>query len=231
MSGNGAVTRRDWPLPVRVVLSRPRLLVSFVVGVCTFALLASFAGELHVLTRSLLAWDVGLAIYLVIAFWIFARSGPTEIRRRAAMEDVGSVTILLLTVGACAGSVGAVFAWLELSNPAEIRGVDGLFFLYATVILSWTLIHTIFALHYAHEFYGDGQGEGDGLAFPGNREPDYFDFVYFAFTIGTSTAVSDVAISEKRIRHTVTLHSIVAFFFNVTILALTVGLIGDAIQN
>jgi uncharacterized membrane protein len=219
------------PLLLRVLLARPRLLLSVFAGLCAFAALTILADGLHVLTRMLLAWDTGIALFLVIAFRMFARSDTAKIRSRARIEDVGSIAILLITVGACAVSVGAVFAWLELSNPAEIRALDGLLFLYATVILSWTLIHTVFALHYAHEFYGDGKGEGGGLVFPGGSEPLYFDFVYFAFTIGTSTAVSDVSISEKRIRRTVILHGITAFFFNVTILALTVGLIGNAIQN
>jgi uncharacterized membrane protein len=66
---------------------------------------------------------------------------------------------------------------------------------------------------------------------PHDPEPTYWDFVYLAFSIGTATQVSDVEISSKRIRRTVTLHGIVSFFFNVTVIALTVGLVGDAIQN
>jgi uncharacterized membrane protein len=231
MSEMDIASTRTYPLLLRVLLARPRLLLSVFVGLCAFAALTILAGELHVLTRSLLAWDVGVALFLSIAFRLFARSEPAKIRDRARIEDVGSIAILLLTVGASAVSVGALFAWLELSSPEEVRALDGLLFLYATVLLSWTLIHTIFALHYAHEYYGDGKGSGGGLIFPGDSEPLYFDFVYFAFTIGTSTAVSDVSISEKRIRHTVILHGITAFFFNVTVLALTVGLIGNAIQS
>jgi uncharacterized membrane protein len=69
------------------------------------------------------------------------------------------------------------------------------------------------------------------LIFPGDPEPTYWDFVYLAFSISTATQVSDVEISSKRIRRTVTVHGIVAFLFNVTVIALTVGLVGDAIQN
>jgi uncharacterized membrane protein len=94
-------------------------------------------------------------------------------------------------------------------------------------MLSWAFIHTMFALHYAHEFYA----EHHGLIFPHDPEPTYWDFVYLAFSIGTATQVSDVEISSKRIRRTVSLHGIVSFFFNVTVIALTVGLVGDAIQN
>jgi uncharacterized membrane protein len=102
-----------------------------------------------------------------------------------------------------------------------------------TIMLSWAFIQTMFALHYAHEFYAehDHSKKGGGLIFPHDPEPTYWDFVYLAFSIGTATQVSDVEISSKRIRRTVTLHGIVSFFFNVMVIALTVGLVGDAIQN
>jgi uncharacterized membrane protein len=89
----------------------------------------------------------------------------------------------------------------------------------------------MFALHYAHEFYAEHGTRGGGLIFPRDPELDYWDFVYLAFSIGTATQVSDVEISSKRIRRTVTVHGIVAFFFNVTVIALTVGLVGDAVQT
>jgi uncharacterized membrane protein len=104
-------------------------------------------------------------------------------------------------------------------------------FLLLTIMMSWAFIHTMFALHYAHEFYAEHHKTGGGLIFPRDPEPTYWDFVYLAFSIGTATQVSDVEISSKRIRRTVTLHGIVSFFFNVTVIALTVGLVGDAIQN
>jgi uncharacterized membrane protein len=89
----------------------------------------------------------------------------------------------------------------------------------------------MFALHYAHEYYAGHGRVGGGSIFPRDPEPDYWDFVYLAFSIGTATQVSDVEVSSKRIRRTVTVHDIVAFFFNVTVIALTVGLVGDAVQN
>ena len=101
-----------------------------------------------------------------------------------------------------------------------------------TVLLSWAFIHTMFALHYAHEFCSlhGKQGKG-GLVFPHDPEPTYWDFVYFAFAIGTSAEVSDVQVTSKRIRRTIWGHGIISFFFNVTLIALTVGLVGDAVQR
>ena len=96
-----------------------------------------------------------------------------------------------------------------------------------TIVLSWAFIHTMFALHYAHEFYDRTAG---GMAFPGDdREPDYWDFVYFSFVIGMTSQVSDVDVTSKEIRRTVTAHGVVAFVFNVALLALTINLAASAI--
>jgi uncharacterized membrane protein len=75
----------------------------------------------------------------------------------------------------------------------------------ATVILSWAFTHTVFALHYAYEFYGEGQ-RANGLRFPGDNRPDYWDFIYFSFVIGTTLQVSDVAVTNRWIRHSVSAH-------------------------
>jgi uncharacterized membrane protein len=91
----------------------------------------------------------------------------------------------------------------------------------------------MFALHYAHSFYGDADGPADaearGLAFPGRAEPDYWDFLYFSFTIGMTFQVSDVQIEGHRLRRTALVHGVLAFFFNVVVLALTINIIAGLI--
>ena len=100
----------------------------------------------------------------------------------------------------------------------------------ATILLSWSFTHVMFALHYAHEFYDENGGHGGGLNFPGDlQEPDYWDFVYFSFVIGMTSQVSDVAITCRPIRHTVSAHGIISFIFNAAILALTVNIAASAI--
>ena len=162
---------------------------------------------------------------------MIAHSGVTEIHRQSLAQDEGGFAILVLTIVSACASVGAVFTWLEIATRAETFALPVLAFLLLTIMMSWAFIHTMFALHYAHEFYAEHHKTGGGLIFPRDPEPTYWDFVYLAFSIGTATQVSDVEISSKRIRRTVTLHGIVSFFFNVTVIALTVGLVGDAIQN
>ena len=222
---------RKWPLLLRIVSARPRLFLSILAGFAVGALLPLYVTELRGVTRFLVAWDFGVGLYLILAFWMIAHSGVTEIHRQSLAQDEGGFAILVLTIVSACASVGAVFTWLEIATRAETFALPVLAFLLLTIMMSWAFIHTMFALHYAHEFYAEHHKTGGGLIFPRDPEPTYWDFVYLAFSIGTATQVSDVEISSKRIRRTVTLHGIVSFFFNVTVIALTVGLVGDAIQN
>jgi uncharacterized membrane protein len=219
------------PRPLRILFARPRLLISILVGIAVGTLLPYYFSGLRGVTQLLVGWDVGVALYLILAFWMFAHCGVTEIKRQSLLQDEGGTLILVLTIVSATASVAAVLTWLELSSNEETFTPAALIFLFVTIVLSWAFIHTMFALHYAHEYYGEHYGKRSGLIFPHDPEPDYWDFVYLAFSIGTSTAVSDVAISSKTIRRTVAMHGMVAFFFNVTLVALTVGLIGDAIQS
>ena len=99
-----------------------------------------------------------------------------------------------------------------------------------TIVLSWVFVHTIFTLHYAHEFYGEGRDHRTGgMLFPDDQDPDYWDFTYFAFTVGMCAQVSDVTVSSKAIRRTVLAHSVIAFLFNAALLALTVNIAASAI--
>ena len=74
-----------------------------------------------------------------------------------------------------------------------------------TILVSWAFVHTIFALHYAHEYYGErGDHAVGGLTFPGRQSPDYWDFLYFSVVIAMTSQVSDVVITSKVIRRIVT---------------------------
>jgi uncharacterized membrane protein len=181
---------------------------------------------LRPVTRFLLGWDVGVGVYLALAAHMMAGSDVHVIRRRAPTQDEGGATILALTVIAALVSLAAIFAHLGAGN-ASSRAPGRLVFVAVTIWLSWTFIHTMFALHYAHEFYD--RHDGGGMAFPGGEEPDYWDFVYFSFVIGMTSQVSDVGVTGKAIRRTVIAHGVVAFFFNVALLALVINLAASAI--
>ena len=94
-----------------------------------------------------------------------------------------------------------------------------------TILCSFCIVHTAFALHYAHEFYGDAErAAARCLEFPGTEQPDYFDFLYFAFVLGTTSQTSDVTIASSPLRRLALMHGVIAFFFNTTVLALTVNI-------
>ncbi|HEY7539217.1 MAG TPA: DUF1345 domain-containing protein [Methylomirabilota bacterium] len=215
------------PLLFRVVRARPRLFTSIVVGIVV-ATVTAFVTDWRCVTRVLTGWDVAVVLYLGLAFHGFASSDIHRIRRNAARQDEGQLTILTSTVAAALASLAAIFAELGTSAAAPTRPHGHLVLAAATILLSWAFIHTVFALHYAHEFYDETAGHG--LSFPGEEpHPDYLDFVYFSFVIGMTSQVSDVAITSRLIRRTATVHGIVSFLFNAALLALTINIAAGAI--
>ncbi len=220
------VGRRRPPRIVRVVRARPRLFLSAALGVAVGLLLPS---EWRAATRLLVTWDIGVALYLVLACTAMANADVARIRRRAALLDEDRIAFLVLTAGAALASLGAIVA--ELGSKEAAHAPVHLALAVVTIALSWAFTHTIFALHYAHEFYTEDRYEDGGLAFPGNEQPDYWDFVYFSLVIGMTSQVSDVAVSAKSIRRTVAAHGVLSFFFNVALLALTVNIAASALSG
>ena len=216
------------PRPWRIVRARPRLFFCVAVGIAVALALLALPSWRWAM-RALVGWDVGVGLYVLLALDTMARSNVHAIRARAPSQDEGAIGILVLTVAAALASLLAIVFLLGKAGAGEAPKQAGeLMLATITIVLSWTFIHTIFSLHYAHEFYGDG-GVG-GLAFPGDEtEPDYWDFVYFSFVIGMTSQVSDVGITSKAIRRTVAAHGIVSFFFNAALLALTVNIAASAL--
>jgi uncharacterized membrane protein len=221
----GNATARRLPVFLRVVRARPRLFLSGLIGlIVVVALPAAW----RVSTRLLVGWDVGLILYLTLAYLMIARSDVARIRRRAALQDEGQTVLLILTIAAALASLVAIVAELGMTAGAA-RQSSQLILATLTIVVSWGFIHSMFALHYAHEYYAQNAGHGGGLMFPGAEQPDYWDFVYFSFVIGMTSQVSDVAITCRPIRRLVTAHGIVSFAFNATLVALTVNIAASVI--
>ncbi len=210
---------RRW---VRVVRARPRLFLAILLGL---ALLPLLPGEWRLATRSLVAWDIALGLYLMLAFRLMTNCDVNRIKRRAAHQDEGRITILVLVVASTLASLLAILAELGGANrqPAHLALAA------ITILVSWAFTHTIFAIHYAHEYYSEKAHKGGGLNFPGDEPPDYWDFVYFSFVVGMTSQVSDVAVTSSALRRLVAAHGAVSFIFNATLLALTVNIAADAI--
>jgi uncharacterized membrane protein len=218
---------RDPSMPVRLARIHARLLISAAIGVAVTLVLASTDWRLA--TRLLTGWDVGVGFYLVTTCLLMSRSSVNEIRRRAAIHDEGAAALLVLTPAAAIASLAAIL--VEFGNAESAEGWADLAFGMGTILLSWLFLHVVFALHYAHEYYGERSDDRiGGLKFPGSQGPDYWDFVYFSFVIAMTSQVSDVAITSKVIRRVATLHGVLSFFFNVSVLALTVNMVSNLIK-
>lgn len=213
----------------RVVTGWPRLFIAAGVAV------AVIAGGLFVgarpVTALLIGWDAGMIVFFAAVIELARSADTDDIRRNAARQDVGQFVVLTLSALAAIASVVAIYAEVSMGGDGPIaawRLALGV----VTIVLSWFFVHTMFAFHYAHEFYGPSRDEPGGLVFPGeDPQPDYLDFFYFAIVIGMSTQVSDVSVTNRRLRKTVLAHGIVAFWFNVAVLALLINIAADAIRG
>jgi uncharacterized membrane protein len=163
------------------------------------------------------------------------RANPEMMRRFARQEDEGRAVILsLITISAC---ISVVAIGLILQDKGK---ENSLLFLHlglsiATIISSWLLVHTIFAQHYAHIYYRAertlAECKADGLDFPGEIEPDYWDFLYFSFVIGMTSQVSDVNVTSRQIRRLSLIHGVLSFFFNTTIVAMMINIVAGLIGS
>lgn len=210
---------------VRAVRTHPRLVLAIAVGLVVAAVLPS---AWRGVTRALVAWDVAVGFYLVAVTRLMADCSIAQIRRRAATQDEGRYAIPVLVAAAALASLGAIMAELVGSLG---RDPSMLVLASVTVLLSWALIHAIFAVHYAHEYYDANAHRGGGLNFPGEAAPDYWDFVYFSLVIGMTSQVSDVAVTAPAIRRMVAAHAVVSFIFNLTLIALTVNIAASVLTS
>ncbi len=210
---------------LRQLYIHPRLVISALIGLAVVLLMPQQLG-LHDITRLIIGWNVGACLYLVLAGVMMVRSTKAQIKRRADMQDEGQWVILTLVIVAMLACLSAIVA--ELAVVKDMKGAVkyahiGLTVL--TIVSSWAFTHVMFALHYAHEFYAErSDGQKGGLDFPGDAEPDYGDFLYFAFLIGTSGATADVPTTSKSMRRIGLVHCVLAFAFNTTLLALTINI-------
>jgi uncharacterized membrane protein len=213
---------------LRQIRVRPRLTVGVSVGLVVSLVLPR---NLSPYTCALVAWDTGTALYLALAWSLMLRANVEHMRSRARQQDDGAAAVLVLTVVAAVASLAAIALELVgMKGYSQHRQALHLGLAALTILCSWCLIHTAFALHYAHEFYVDDEGCVDPcLQFPGEKEPAYLDFLYFSFVIGTTSQTADVSIASRSMRSLAMAHGVIAFFFNTTLLALTINIAASLI--
>lgn len=212
---------------LRIVAGHRRMAGGALCGLVSFALLPA---TITPLTRAILAWDIGCTAFLVLVATMFSRERMSDMAADAAAQEEGEWTVFWLAVIAAVASVAALVGDYAstATMPAAVRGIQ-IALVGLTLMLSWLMMHTLFALRYAHGYYtrkpGDPSGQNfhGGLSFPGDEPPDYWDFFYFSLVLGMACQVADVGCTSRQMRRLAAAHGFVSFVFNAVILALSVN--------
>jgi uncharacterized membrane protein len=203
----------------------PRLLMSVIVGLLGGLLVPDHLAH-QAVTRAIVGWNLGTCLYLALALRMMFWSTKDKMMERAQLEDEGQVLILILVIFAVTSALASIV--MELATVKDLHGqirYVHIALAALSIVTAWTFTHFIFALHYAHDFYAAvSKHKPGGLQFPDDDDPDYADFLYFALVIGTSGQTADVSFSSKSMRRTGLVHCVMAFFFNTTLLALTINI-------
>ncbi len=208
-----------------MIASRPRLFIALLLGLVAAAMLPA---SLAAYTRAIIGWDVMVGAFLVMIVHLFSVQRPEHMPQDAAAQEEGEWTIFWITVAAVAASFVAIV--FEFSASKDLQAGSRqlhVVLVAATLLASWLMTHFVFAMRYAHEFYQVSPGQtviDEGLEFPGEPAPDYWDFAYFSLVLGMTFQVSDVQITSRKLRRLATVQGVLGFLFNTVIIALTVNI-------
>jgi uncharacterized membrane protein len=228
-AGAGREARTHSPL-VRFVKGRPRLLTGWALGIAALAVLPD---SVRTVTRILAAWNIAVWSYLVMMSWLMLRATATRVRAICEREDPGATAVLALMSLTSIASLAAIV--LELGPVRNLPAIARLLhyaFTGGTLLGSWLMVNTMFTFHYARMFYRS-HADCRPLRFPGSNaeNPDYWDFLYFSFTIAAAAQTSDVTVMTRSMRKVVLAQSVLGFLFNVAIIGMSInvaaGLIGS----
>jgi uncharacterized membrane protein len=197
------------------MIRRPGYWTAALLAVAVFA---AFAQQTNIPRSLLLGFNAGALFYVAYAFYIMSTTHASAIKQRAIHQEEGKWLALLISI--VVAGVVLVALSLELRG-AKSKSMWDVALAGSTILLTWFFVALVFAQEYAHSYYMAGKG----LDFPGESEPDYWDVTYFSLVLNMTCQTSDVAITTRPMRRLVLLHSVIAFFFNVIILAITVNVV------
>jgi uncharacterized membrane protein len=214
---------------LRFIRSRPFLLGALALGVAV-GLLAP--GDYNGLRRALIGWNSGVWPYLLTMTWVMFRADHSRVRAIAEKQDERGGAVLAAVI---IGAILSVYAIVtELANmKAASEHVKALHYAFTalTVVGSWLLVGVMYCLHYAHIYYTASRHTLP-LEFPdAHTQPNYWDFMYFSFTLSVAVQTSDVTVRTRGMRKLVLGHCVLAFFFNLVILGLSVNIAASLVNT
>jgi uncharacterized membrane protein len=175
---------------------------------------------------ALIGWDAGSLLLLALCWAVILPADAESTRDRAGSEDPGRTivyVVVVLTSAASLLSATMVVRQARSLPPDLAHVVAGLCL--STVALAWLVTHTAYTLRYARLYYREDREGVGGLDLPGHAPPTYFDFAYFAFTIGMCFQVSDACITSAQIRRTALVHAVISFAYNTVLIAFVLNLV------
>ncbi|GAB7529579.1 DUF1345 domain-containing protein [Pseudomonas sp. 3A(2025)] len=208
-----------------IARTHPRLTCSTVIGLLAGIGTALLMPSSSVIQNCLIGWNVTVWLFLALILGRTFKSSAADVKRIAAIEDEHAGTVLLTVCLAALASLAAII--VELASSKALHADHQVLkhsFTGLTIVGSWLLIGVIFSLHYARLFY-TSPGAKPALNFPdGEKHPDYWDFLYFSFTLSVAVQTSDVGVMTRAMRKVVLAQSLIGFIFNTAILGLTINL-------
>lgn len=207
---------------LQIARTRPRLVIALAVGIALALLMPSPPGAV---ARALIGWNVTVWLYLLLIAWLMVRANHVRVRTIAEREDRSTVAVLAIMSAASVASLAAIVLELPATRAlALVPRLEHYAFTAATVLGSWCLVATLFTLHYARVYY-QSPPDARALRFPdGESNPDYWDFLYFSFTIAVAAQTSDVSVMTRSLRKAVLAQSVLTFLFNVAIVGLSINI-------
>ena len=204
-----------------------RMLISLLITVIVFFSISG--AQLTPLIRIMILWDTFAFSFSATCWIVFITRTYQDIRQYARKDDGSRIFVFVFILLACFASMLMVLLLMISDEPVATSTLLYIPVAVAGILLSWFMVHTMFAMHYAHIYYDDDEEDNnkhaEGLEFPEEKLPDYLDFAYFSFVIGMTFQVSDVEISARKIRRIALLHGLLAFGLNTFVVALTINLI------
>jgi uncharacterized membrane protein len=201
--------------------THPRLSAAATLGIAVSIL----APADSIISKILFGWNAGVWAYLVLMLWLTARAKAPDVKRIAEVEDENAGLVLFVVCIAAIASLATIA--FELAGSRELETTRKLLhygFTALTVIGSWLLIGVIFSVHYARLFYTWG-GKDPALRFAeGLTTPNYWDFLYFSFTISAAVQTSDVGVATRDLRKIVLAQTLIGFLFNTAILGFSINI-------